>query len=60
MPTCISINNCICHFSPLKTEPAVALKDGQMIKFELGAHVDGYIAAIAHTIVIGASKVCLN
>jgi len=56
MPTCISIDNCICHFSPLKTEPAVLLKDGQMVKFELGAHVDGYIATVAHTMVIGATK----
>jgi methionine aminopeptidase len=57
MPTCISIDNCICYFSPLKTEPPVALKNGQMIKFELGAHVDGYIATVAHSMVVGASKV---
>jgi len=31
-PTCISINNCICHFSPLKTDPEVVIKDGDLVK----------------------------
>lgn len=55
-PTCVSVNNCICHFSPLKSENDVTLKTGDVIKVDLGAHVDGYIAVVAHTHVIGASK----
>ncbi|CAL1542583.1 unnamed protein product [Lymnaea stagnalis] len=55
-PTCVSINNCICHFSPLKSDPPVTIKDGDVVKIDLGAHVDGYIAVAAHTIVVGASK----
>ncbi|GFS04234.1 proliferation-associated protein 2G4-like [Elysia marginata] len=55
-PTCVSINNCICHFSPLKSDPAVLINDGDVVKIDLGAHVDGYIAVAAHTIVVGASK----
>ncbi|PVD35986.1 hypothetical protein C0Q70_02956 [Pomacea canaliculata] len=55
-PTCISVNNCVCHFSPLKSEPDVRLQDGDMVKIDLGAHVDGFIAVAAHTVVIGASK----
>ena len=31
-PTCVSVNNCICHFSPLKSDPDVKLKDGDMVK----------------------------
>jgi methionine aminopeptidase len=31
-PTCISVNNCICHFSPLKSEPDYTLKDGDVVK----------------------------
>lgn len=31
-PTCISVNNCACHFSPLKSEPAVNLKNGDLVK----------------------------
>ncbi|VBB34235.1 unnamed protein product [Acanthocheilonema viteae] len=55
MPTCISINNCVCHFSPLRSDPPVIIKDGQMVKIDLGAHIDGFIATAAHTIVVGAS-----
>ncbi|KAG8191236.1 hypothetical protein JTE90_003249 [Oedothorax gibbosus] len=55
-PTCVSVNNCICHFSPLKSEPDYILKDGDMVKLDLGAHVGGFIAVVAHTVVVGASK----
>jgi len=55
-PTCISINNCICHFSPLRSEPDVKLVDGDVVKIDLGVHIDGFIAVGAHTHVVGASK----
>jgi curved DNA binding protein len=55
-PTCVSVNNCVCHFSPLKSDPVVLLKNGDVVKVELAPHVDGFIAAVAHTIVVGASK----
>lgn len=54
-PTCLSVNNCICHFSPLESDTDVVLKDGDVVKIDLGAHVDGFIAAVAHTVVIGSS-----
>lgn len=31
-PTCISVNNCVCHFSPLKSDKDVTLKTGDMVK----------------------------
>lgn len=31
-PTCVSLNNCICHFSPLKSDPPVVIKDGDVVK----------------------------
>lgn len=31
-PTCISANNCICHFSPIASEPDRILKDEDMVK----------------------------
>jgi len=31
-PTCISVNNCICHFSPIASEPDLILKDEDMVK----------------------------
>lgn len=55
-PTCISVNNCVCHFSPLKSEKDVILAEGDLVKIDLGAHVDGFIAVVAHTLVVGASN----
>jgi len=55
-PTCLSVNNCICHFSPLKSETDVILKDGDLVKIDMGSHVDGFIAVVAHSLVVGASK----
>lgn len=54
-PTCLSVNNCICHFSPSKNDPDLLLKDDDVVKIDLGAHIDGFIAVAAHTLVIGAS-----
>lgn len=31
-PCCLSVNNCICHFSPLLSDQDVVLKDGDMVK----------------------------
>jgi len=56
-PTCLSVNNCICHFSPLESDTDVVLKDGDVVKIDLGAHVEGFIAAVAHTVVVGSNKI---
>lgn len=55
-PTCISCNNCICHFSPLKSDPDYLIKDGDLVKIDMGCHIDGFIAVAAHTFVVGATK----
>ncbi len=31
-PTCVSVNNCVCHHSPLRSDPDVILKDGDLVK----------------------------
>jgi len=54
-PTCISVNNCVCHFSPTKNDPDCVLKVGDVVKIDLGAHIDGFIAVVAHTLIVGAS-----
>merc|ERR1712098_183875 len=54
-PTCISVNNCICHYSPLTTEQDMELAEGDIVKLDLGAHIDGFIAVVAHSLVIGAT-----
>lgn len=55
-PTCISVNNCVCHFSPLKSDPDYLLKTDDLVKIDLAVHIDGYIASIAYTHIVGLSK----
>ena len=31
-PTCISLNNVVCHHCPLESDPVVTLKDGDVVK----------------------------
>jgi methionine aminopeptidase len=55
-PTSVSVNNIICHYSPLESYPKIIiLKNGDMVKVEIGAHIDGFPAFGAHTKVVGAS-----
>jgi len=54
-PTCVSVNHCVCHYSPLRSETGLKLKENDLVKIDLGAHVDGFIATCAHSIVVGAS-----
>jgi len=55
-PTCISVNEIIGHFSPLQGEGRV-LKAGDIAKVDMACHIDGFIAAAAHTVVVGGDKV---
>jgi curved DNA binding protein len=55
-PTCLSVNNYICHFSPLVSDPDMILKDDDVVKIDLGCHIDGYVAVVAHTLVVGATR----
>ncbi len=43
----------------MNSEPDCKLQDGDMVKIDMGAHIDGFIAVVAHTIVVsdGKSKV---
>ena len=31
-PTCVSLSNCVCHFSPLKSDPPLSLTTGDLLK----------------------------
>ncbi|XP_028131164.1 proliferation-associated protein 2G4 [Diabrotica virgifera virgifera] len=55
-PTCVSVNNCICHFSPVPSESDLVLKEEDVAKVDLGAQIDGFIAVVAHTIIVGSSN----
>jgi methionine aminopeptidase len=57
-PTSVSPANVICHLSPITADAEAfpTLKTNDTVRIELGAHIDGYIAQAAHTIVVGSSK----
>eukprot|EP00921_Rhytidocystis_pertsovi_P022634 GHVQ01036131.1.p1 GENE.GHVQ01036131.1~~GHVQ01036131.1.p1 ORF type:complete len:413 (-),score=77.29 GHVQ01036131.1:167-1405(-) len=50
-PTCISVNEICGHFSPLPNE-SVALKAGDLVKIDMGCHIDGYVCVGGHSIVL--------
>jgi curved DNA binding protein len=50
------VNELVGHFSPLKGESKL-LKAGDIAKIDLACHIDGFIAAAAHTVVVGDEKV---
>ncbi|CAF2046857.1 unnamed protein product [Brassica rapa] len=50
-PTCVSVNNTVGHFSPLASDETL-LEEGDMVKIDMGCHIDGFIALVAHTHVI--------
>jgi methionine aminopeptidase len=55
-PTSVSVNNIICHYSPLESYSYIMkIKNGDMVKVEIGAHIDGFPAFGAHTKVCGAT-----
>jgi curved DNA binding protein len=50
-PTTINVNQITAHFSPLDDDQTV-LQENDVVKIDLGAHIDGYIALGAHTFVL--------
>ncbi|KAH7930208.1 proliferation-associated protein 1 [Leucogyrophana mollusca] len=57
-PTSVSVNNTVAHFSPLASDPlsSQALAKGDVVKLHIGAHIDGFAAISAETIVVGATE----
>merc|ERR1712086_289196 len=51
-PTCISVNEICGHYSPCPDD-STTLKTEDLVKIELGAHIDGYASNAGHTIVVG-------
>ncbi|CAD7926234.1 unnamed protein product [Amoebophrya sp. A120] len=50
-PTCVSVNEIAGHMSPLKGE-SKPLRSGDIVKVDLGVQIDGFIAQVAHTILL--------
>ncbi|EPQ52799.1 proliferation-associated protein 1 [Gloeophyllum trabeum ATCC 11539] len=57
-PTCVSVNNAVAHYSPLESDPnsGQTLAKDDVVKIHLGAHIDGFAAISAETVVVGASE----
>lgn len=47
-PTCISLNNILGCYSPV--DSTVVIKKGDLVKIELGVHIDGYPSCMCQTI----------
>eukprot|EP00924_Labyrinthula_sp_SR-Ha-C_P005623 maker-scaffold_14-snap-gene-0.2-mRNA-1 protein AED:0.03 eAED:0.03 QI:434/1/1/1/1/1/2/206/400 len=54
-PTCISLNNILCHYSPLASE-SIDFKQGDLVKIDLGVHIDGFPAVVAHSFILEGEK----
>ncbi|GMH70430.1 hypothetical protein TrRE_jg9380 [Triparma retinervis] len=55
-PVCLSVNEKICNYTPLASEaPEEGLVAGDMVKIDLGCHIDGFISVAAHTVCVADS-----
>lgn len=54
-PCNISVNEVAAHYSPQAWDSTVFEK-GDLVKLDIGVHLDGYIADIAKTVVVGGAK----
>jgi len=52
-PTSISVNNCCGNYSPVFPNDSISLAEGDVVKIDIGVHIDGYISTVAHTTVVG-------
>jgi methionine aminopeptidase len=54
-PTTISVNE-VCGYNAPLIEDSTNIKEGDLVKIELGAHIDGFAAFVGHTIVVQSDK----
>ncbi|KAJ2720356.1 hypothetical protein GGI07_004652 [Coemansia sp. Benny D115] len=57
-PTTVSVNQVICHYAPGPEDEKAnqELKNGDVVRIQLGAHIDGYAAIAGNTVVVGSSE----
>lgn len=49
-PTCVSVNEMVGHYSPINDD--IILNDGDLVKIELGVHIDGFPSVLCKTVLI--------
>merc|ERR1712216_231373 len=52
-PTCISVNNIAGHYSAAQGDETT-INEGDLVKIDFAVHIDGWVAAVAHTVLVGA------
>jgi len=55
-PVNISVDEVAAHFSPKHDDKSLVFKKGDVVKLDVGAHVDGYIADTAVTVEVGTNN----
>mmetsp|Transcript_40461 Transcript_40461/g.89906 ORF Transcript_40461/g.89906 Transcript_40461/m.89906 type:complete len:391 (+) Transcript_40461:54-1226(+) len=58
-PTCVSVNSTVGHFSPA-SDDTTTVKDGDIVKIDLGVHIDGFISTQAQTVVVQAGDAAIK
>jgi methionyl aminopeptidase len=58
-PCNVSVNEITAHYSSPPGDESI-IKDGDLVKIDLGAHVDGYIADSAVTVLVGDADAVLT
>jgi curved DNA binding protein len=59
-PTSVSVNEICGNYSPTSDDVDsnhITLKQGDVVKIDLGVHINGFAAVVAHTVVCGEDKV---
>lgn len=51
-PVCVSVNDICAYFSPIKEE-SMKLANGDLVKIDLGVHIDGFPVLLAHSLTVG-------
>ena len=54
-PTTISVNEVCAYNAPL-AEDSTSLKEGDLVKVDLGVHIDGFPAFVGHTLIVKSDK----
>jgi len=55
-PVNISINEIAAHFTPKHSDNDLVFKKGDVVKLDVGAHIDGYIGDTAITVEVGTNN----
>ncbi|KAL8275698.1 hypothetical protein Esti_000261 [Eimeria stiedai] len=56
VPTSVAVNEVFANFSPAEAAASRKLCLGDLVKVDLGVHIDGYVAAAAYTVVCCSSN----